>query len=322
MCSSDLSPGVWEMVPENTGCYSVRGLESWEANTSYLAYGAELDHPAWSRHSGISVAARDGVWEIMRNRVSVGGVYQDLLDLSPVEPEAWTASCVMKAGTSSAARLVAQRGAGWPRIQLTENWDTYSVTNTVQPGQLPGLVVGPDEDQKSILVAGCWLTRTSTPGRACWGGEAPVTCAADRHTISTEGWPTEAGEVSFIYTPGTIDDESKYFVSAMTYTSVGWEVYVRFGSPLAFMSHASGSSQIVESDPLTWETRPYHIRVRWRTGEVVFWRDGVEVGRGSLNLVPAGPLPSTARIGRRESSGGLNGSIRSLTVRSYEEVSP
>src|SRR5690606_13256457 len=35
-------------------CYSVRGLEAWAANTSYLAYGAELDRAPW-QVTGISV---------------------------------------------------------------------------------------------------------------------------------------------------------------------------------------------------------------------------------------------------------------------------
>src|SRR5690606_22191486 len=63
--------------------------------------------------------------------------------------------------------------------------------------------IWPGVDQSgpaSVIVAGCWLTKTNTPGRACWGGEAPVTCARDRHTISTEGWPTTSGSMRFVVT--------------------------------------------------------------------------------------------------------------------------
>src|SRR5690606_31916034 len=51
----EVSPGVWEMVPENTGCYSVRGLESWDATTSYLSWGAELDRSPWRALAGAAV---------------------------------------------------------------------------------------------------------------------------------------------------------------------------------------------------------------------------------------------------------------------------
>lgn len=315
----EVAPGVWEMVPENTGCYSVRGLESWAQTTSYLAYGAELDRSVWFRYDGLSVAARDGAWEIMRNRVSLGAVYQELLGLEPVDPEEWTASCVMKAGTTSAARLGAQRSLNWATIQLTENWHTYSVTRTVQPGQPPGLFVGPNEDQKSILVAGCWLTRTSTPGRPCWGGEAPVTCAADSHTISTEGWPTESGEISFAF---QLDEAPSGTTSTYQYIL---DSRVAEESSTFFAVRGDGrffvGGGVPSASPVTWVAgQTYAIRVRAEGGVVRVWRNGVLIHEAAGGFVWGG---ATARLGARfTNTQQLNGSISSLTVRSYEEVSP
>src|SRR5690606_5277561 len=60
----ETSPGVWEMVPEDTGCYSVRGLESWAANTSYLSWGAELDRSPWILSDGATRAKQDGFYRI------------------------------------------------------------------------------------------------------------------------------------------------------------------------------------------------------------------------------------------------------------------
>lgn len=315
----EVSPGVWEMVPEDTACISWRGLDSWAQNTSYLSYGAELDRSPWRAVEGATVQSLPtGGYRVTgtasNSRALQGGI-------SSI-PGPHTLSCVLRTdepGTHTRLRIWWGTGPIIP-VPVTSTWATYSITQTVSEDAPENTSAHVYSGASTVDVIGCWLTRTDTPGRACWGGEAPVTCAADRHTISTEGWPVVAGEVSVIYTPGAIDDETKYLVSASTFSLVGWEVYVRFGSALAFLSHADGSARIVESDPLTWEARPYHIRVRWRAGEIVFWRDGVEVGRTSLSQVPAGPLPSTASIGLRLSgaSGWIDGAISSLRVRSFE----
>src|SRR5690606_10515488 len=105
-------------------------------------------------------------------------------------------------------RLTLEAGTGVVRhIQALDTggqWETVSVSGTVAAGASRWVGIAPrntDLTPASVDVKACWLTHTSTPGRACWGGEAPVTCADDQHTISTEGWPTESGEISLVYTP-------------------------------------------------------------------------------------------------------------------------
>src|SRR5690606_38581964 len=88
--------------------------------------------------------------------------------------------------------------ASFPVVDTGGRWEVLSATRELPDTAIPSAIIGngpASEDPVPFDIAGCWLTRTSTPGRPCWGGAAPVTCAADRHTISTEGWPTEAGEI-------------------------------------------------------------------------------------------------------------------------------
>src|SRR5690606_41253421 len=60
----ETSPGVWEMVGPDEGCYSVRGLESWASTTSYLSWGAELDRSPWGVVEGATLAKHDGFYRI------------------------------------------------------------------------------------------------------------------------------------------------------------------------------------------------------------------------------------------------------------------
>src|SRR5690606_2911026 len=60
----ETSPGVWEMVGPNEGCYSVRGLEAWASTTSYLSWGAELDRSPWGVVEGATLAKHDGFYRI------------------------------------------------------------------------------------------------------------------------------------------------------------------------------------------------------------------------------------------------------------------
>src|SRR5690606_7936775 len=84
-------------------------------------------------------------------------------------------------------------GGGFCNFAPSDEFSTYSCTKTIT-GTPTSMSIHVYSDIGHIDVIGCWLTKSDTPGRPCWGGEAPVTCAADRHTISTEGWPTESGE--------------------------------------------------------------------------------------------------------------------------------
>src|SRR5690606_21522952 len=201
----ETSPGVWEMVPEDTGCYSVRGLESWAATTSYLAYGAELDNPAWSGVAGGTVEVLPDGYRIHPAPGSHNsGVLQRNLD--PVSPggETRTFACIVRTHRPAYIRywFSGSISASFPVVDTGGRWEVLSATRTLPDTAVPSATIGngpASEDPVPFDVAGCWVTKTDTPGRPCWGGEAPVTCAADRHTISTEGWPTEAGEISITW---------------------------------------------------------------------------------------------------------------------------
>src|SRR5690606_38991997 len=119
------------------------------------------------------------------------------------------------------------RGPGQARMQfsgpqvmsLSPEWRQYSRTASISAGGViaPRIYTGDGSSTSDpVDIMGCWLTQSDTPGRACWGGEAPVTCVADRHTISTEGWPTESGEISLVYTPQDVGIGTAMFLVATT----------------------------------------------------------------------------------------------------------
>src|SRR5690606_25187414 len=176
----ETSPGVWEMVPENTGCYSVRGLESWRENTSYLAYGAELDREPWRSAGQATLEKLDGFYRLS------GPVGSNLVQTvgDATEQTTYTFACILRG--EGQVRL----NFGGPQVMsLSPEWRQYSRTASIPAGGViaPRIYTGDGSSTSDpVDIMGCWLTRTSTPGRPCWGGEAPVTCAADRHTISTE----------------------------------------------------------------------------------------------------------------------------------------
>src|SRR5690606_22185658 len=164
-------------------------------------YGADLTNTAWIKQTGMSVEKVGWVYRIRRNRGDTAAaiVYQEIAAVA--QQETWAAACGMRAGTGTVARLSVTRSSAAAFVNLTSEWQVFANTKTLEEGQIPGVSIGPEftAGDSYIEVAGCWLTKTSTPGRPCWGGEAPVTCAADRHTISTEGWPIEAGEISITW---------------------------------------------------------------------------------------------------------------------------
>jgi len=311
----EVEPGVWVMVGPNEGCYSVRGLESWEANTTFLSWGAELDRSSWRAVDGATLTKQDGFYRIS----GVDALSRVLQSIVFAGPGDWTLSCIMRTAGSQNPRLrIYQEGAsggGFCNLDSSDAFSTYSCTQTIT-GPPTQMSIHVYSGIGHIDVQGCWLTRTSTPGRACWGGEAYFTCDVDLHTISAEGWPTEAGEVSLVYTPGQVESVPRYLISASEIGIKGWDFLVSFDDTMTFFVH-SEVPDFYSSDPLTWEPRPYELRVRWGDGIVSFWRDGVLVGTRTMTQAPKG-VPSTALIG---SAGGVlnaNGSISSLRVRSLK----
>ena len=316
----ETSPGVWEMVPEDTGCYSVRGLESWAATTSYLAYGADLTNTAWLKHGGMSVEKVGSVYRIRRNKdnTEAAFVYQEIAAVT--QQETWTAACVMRAGTATVARMSVDRGVRAEFVNLTSEWKVFATTRTFAEGRVPGVSIGPEFTAGDIYieVAGCWLTKTDTPGRPCWGGEAPVTCAADQHRISTEGWPTESGEICVSFVPGPLG-ELKWVLDGRSSTITGaTRILLRNDTNRLEVLGAQGGL----AGPTLDEGQAYTACVKREAGQVSLILDG-EVVASAASANPflwapeAGIGGSTLVFTQR-----LNGSIRSLRIRSYEEVSP
>src|SRR5690606_32988610 len=97
----ETSPGVWEMVPENTACISYRGLESWASTTSYLSYGAELDRSPWQAVDGATVQSLPTGGYRVTGIDGVSRIYQ----LIPPDAGTWTFACYADTGSSTGARL-------------------------------------------------------------------------------------------------------------------------------------------------------------------------------------------------------------------------
>lgn len=314
----EVAPGVWIEVPSNVGAYGIHGLESWAQNTSYLSWGAELNRSPWRSIRGGTLERVSDGWRVSNDPAQANSGWYYVGDTAD-EGTTYTVACRVRAETPTTLRVVPlDIDSGCPPHQVGAEWTTVSCTLTAGAGRRERAHIWPGVGQSgpaSVIVAGCWLTKSDTPGRPVWGGEGPVTCAADRHTVSTEGWPIEAGEVSLVYTPGQVENAGRFLISAHTFGVVGWEFYVRNDDTMSFFVHNDGTF-IYSSAPLTWEPRPYALRVRWGDGIVSFWRDGVLVGTRSMSRPPAGITP-TASIGSRASSSGwMNGAISSLRIRS------
>lgn len=317
----ETSPGVWEIVPEDTGCYSVRGLESWleswAENTSYLSYGAELDRSPWQTTNQATVTELEHGWRIS-GPMDTSRVFQALEPASGMH----TFACILRSldpAPSVRMRIYSGVPAESPivPIAVTTEWATYSVSRDVPEGD-ESLSVHLYSGAGTVDVAGCWLTKTSTPGRACWGGEAPVTCAADRHTISTDGWPTEAGEVEIVlHYDQVIGRPERIFDSRSSGDLEHFTLFISSfpGNPLTL---SLNQTPIVQSSSLSWEVgKVYRFRVR-RTldGEIELFRDGVRVAAASGP--PLSWSPSAVLGSRYDGSQHLVGSISSLRVRSFE----
>lgn len=204
----EVSPGVWEMVPEDEGCYGVRGLESWASTTTYLSWGAELDRSPWgpSPRGGAIEAIADG-WRVYKDLSEPNsGWAQRLTGMG--DGTIWTTSYILRTMTPIPMAMYAgsSQSCGQETLDTGGQWQTLSCSREVPAPADPVASIYPGGNTTgtpySVDAKAAWVVRGTTPGRACWGGEAPVTCAADRHTISTDGWPTEAGEICLTTTIG------------------------------------------------------------------------------------------------------------------------
>jgi len=227
----------------------------------------------------------------------------------------------VRAGTSNSIRLLAANVASGGvsfYYTLTDAWQTVTATATiVEGGGIAGVRLHPSRAGAGCIdVAGCWAVRgTDIPGRACWGGEAPVTCAADQHTISTEGWPTDNGSISVAFKFEEFSESFSIILDARTSSSSGFNIhYDRSNGRLV---HRQGSRLLL--GPTVETGKPYFVELRRKGPKVEMLLNGVLVASDddwepwSYSLI--------AVIGKHFlSSTGLHlkGSISSLRVRSTE----
>lgn len=318
-------PGVWEMVPENTACISYRGLESWASTTSYLSYGAELGRSPWTSGGAAGHVVR--VYDVEgTNRMcqeaplsptSPAGRYQ----LTPIPTDAGTntLSCIARPNTGSNIRLNAGDSSKAAVFPMEPGWARYTHSTEVEEGQGDAMSVY-TLGQTCIDITGCWYTKTSTPGRACWGGEAPVTCADDQHTVSTDGWPTTHGSIEVVF---RIDEAPSQFAIILDSRSIGDVGFnIHYERATGRLNHRQ-NDQIMEGPTITLGTW-YRVRLEREGGDVRMYVNGVLVAAESDWPAWSYTYQSgAARLGRHAfiNNHYTNGPIRSLTVRSYE-VSP
>src|SRR5690606_29367358 len=128
----ETSPGVWEMVPEDTGCYSVRGLESWAANTSYVSYGAELDRAGWGMENGSTIERLPGGGYRLTRGPGSSGISDG--QFTPDDGTTYTLAAILRAGTAHNVQLVLNNGnvTAPPNCTVApvSEWTTYSCTAT------------------------------------------------------------------------------------------------------------------------------------------------------------------------------------------------
>src|SRR5690606_14580875 len=285
----------------------------WASNTRYLAYGAELDrNPEPWRISSRGTATGHGAYTtICTADAGIGGVWQAGLGTAR-EGELRTGSAIARSGDGSLLNLrTADRLMG--EFVTGAEWKTYSATLEMNAGD-PGTFSVFSRLRGCVDAIAAWLTKTATPGRACWGGEAPVHCDAGLHTISTEGWPTTEGELSITYTN-------------MQGTWSGESIFIADGSRFQIKAVTDGRIRVfLNGVPTTLPGNPawrpldqvQHIRAVLSAGSLEVFVNGVSVGS-----VETGPndYSGTARIGSTTTT-WANGSIRFLRIRNYKEVSP
>lgn len=142
----ETSPGGWEMVPEDTGCYSVRGLEAWAATTSYLAYGAELDNPAWIEAAGGTVEVLPDGYRIRPAPGSNNsGVTQS--GVAPISPggETRTLACIVRTHRPAYIRfwVGGSQSVSFPVVDTGGRWEVLSATREI-----------PDTSGSSVRIGG------------------------------------------------------------------------------------------------------------------------------------------------------------------------
>src|SRR5690606_23600823 len=126
----------------------------------------------------------------------------------------------------------------------------------------------------------------------CWGGEAPVTCAADRHTISTEGWPTESGEIGLVFTlTNPPEGIHRYIIDGRATGDAERSILLVHPDGRLRLDFVAGTGSVF--GPTLDVGHSYQARLRVAGGQASILLDGVTViaAEGVLSWAPV------ARIG-------------------------
>lgn len=286
----ETAPGVWTYAPAGTACVSVRGLESWGANTTLVPDGAQPDD--WTKATGITVEmSPSGGWRI--TRTSSGGFANVSTDILGADSTR-TSACILR-NTNLPSLGVYRHNGTSPVCSVTPGaeWGTFSCGGTVAAGwrQVAGVFLS---DTGYVDAIGCWGVEGSTPGRPCWAedGTAPFACEADVHTISTEGFPTDEGSITLSVTWGEDEARQRGLIDGLTIETNG---ALKQGS--------------VTSSALAWTVgQTYRVEMRRDGGTVSLHRDGVQVASGASAAWTWG---ATATLGGNGAT-ALNGGIGML----------
>lgn len=279
--------GVWSRAEVDEGCYNWKGeLEIAAQNTSYLSWGSDFGQESWNSWRGGTVEAiADGFRVRNDPNQNHSGIAQSI---SGAGGEGiWTSAYILRSFEDVPYRLWAG-SSQWCGSDFTLNtggrWERFSCTTTVPqtpmasiwPGSNAGDVPRP---QYYVDAKASWVVRASLPGRACWDdSEAPVHCAADRHSVSTDDFPTERGAITIAV---TIKDN--YFpIGGDVWLLDGRDVsnpeapnpYIQSTGRIRFRAggvvHGSGSPT------LEWDIeRTYLLRFEVGGEETRIYRDGV-----------------------------------------------
>lgn len=313
----ETSPGVWEIIPADQGCYSVRGLESWAANTSYLSWGAELDREPWVVMDGSQLSALpEGGYRLCQTGTGSNTGLNQTHSAGLQEGEWATAAVIARPNTASAMLLGTVSGQYVLRQMTGEWWGRYFYA-VVYGGSAQRMFIypRPGGQQLCIDLLGAWVTKSDTPGRPCWGGEAPVTCAADRHTISTEGWPTTEGEICISAEVGADATIKRWLIDGRGPGETGnSRLVVRQGTNVLALLGPQG---LVEGGTVT--AGQHRLCVHASGNTIRLSVDGVVVAQGDA-VAPMAWFPMATIGSAYPTTGGteIDGSISSIRVRSFE----
>jgi len=153
----------------------------------------------------------------------------------------------------------------------------------------------------------------SSVGLECFAAGVGGRTAGDLHTVPTDGWPTESGEIRLQYTPAspTADGEHYLLDTRGIGGSGGLTVRRAMDDRIVVLVNGVGS---VQTGILEWGWTT-EISVRWTSDTIVIRRDGLQVASSPL-ASPVQPHGAIAHIGTIRGGGAFwaRGSIRLLRV--------